>query len=250
MREKISGICRLEYFLVVILALIPRSLWAGVAPTESANGVENLIRVHSSGSGSVVIYDGLKKVLSIEPQVFSADGKFLPFKASGKDSHSQWAAKLPNGGKIFLDTSMQILKSGVHICYTLVPNQLVKDFKIRACAYFHYADWMGDSYQVGSIHGIFPNPAPKLDIAHEDTNFLEMGPTHTHQGLTASFTSEKIPWVLQYSAEKKGSLIVWFMSKGSNYEHSEWEAGGKQVLNFEVSFNRNTISDSSKNQNK
>ncbi len=190
-------------------------------------------------SGSVYLTDNERKVASAWPLIFTEGWKPHPFTLSPGDPAYDGVAVLPEGGRVGLQTSLEVLKSGVHVHAVLTALDPVTVTAARLNLDFPYDDWMGASFQLGGTQGAIPaEKSSNIMIANGDSATLSMGPAANYDGLTANLVAPQLSTILQDSRQWGGSLSA-ILSHGETSEKLwVWKAGEKKDFDFTLTFNR------------
>ncbi len=224
----------------------PSLMWADAADAPTTAG-DKPLQVHVLDNGSVEILEKTKQVLFIKPLVYTSQDWHGPngrswYVVSGQAPNLQVKFSLPNNVSANLKTSIEVLKSGIHVRYSLKPSGLAQVLRVAAQLDFLYDDWAGGPYQMGSTLGTLPGAQPldpELDLAHSDDSF-SLGPSSTFGDLTVNLKTQGLHSTF-YSSKWKQRFYVTLSHNEPTDKAWEWKAGEEKVYDFTVSFNRKLV---------
>ncbi len=218
---------------------------------DSANGpitVEDKpLQVQVLDNGSVNILEDMKQVVFITPLIYMPQNwqgynGHSWIDVSGKAPHLQVKAYLPHQVSANIKTSVEVLKSGIHIRYTFIPTGPVEIQRVAAQLDFLYGDWAGVRYQMGSTPRTLPEIQPldpEMDLARTDGP-LVLGPSATFGNLTLHLKTQGLHSTL-YSSKWRKQCYVTLSHDEPADKPWEWKAGEKKVFDFTVAFNRKLV---------
>ncbi|HTC21303.1 MAG TPA: alpha/beta hydrolase [bacterium] len=235
----------LTLFFGTIL-FFPNLLWA-----DSVNSLipveDKPLHVQVLDNGSINLLENMKQVMYITPLIYCSqdwqgyNGRCW-IDVSGKAPDLQVKASLPNNVSAALKTSIEVLKSGIHIRYTLIPSGPAKVLRVAAQLDFLYDDWAGDPYQLGPTPMTLPGIQPldeEIDLAHSDGP-LSLGPSPTFGNLTVKLNTQGLHATV-YSSKWRKRFYVTLSHDEPPEKTWEWNAGEEKVFDFTVAFNRNLV---------
>ncbi len=240
---------KFTYVLILFFGTIlffPSLMWAD--SVNSAMTVDDKpLHVQILDNGSINILENMKQVMYIKPLIYlSQDWQCFngrqAFDITGKAPDIQVKASLPNNVSANLKTSIKVLKSGIHIRYTLIPTGPVEILRVAAQLDFLYDDWAGSKYQLDSTPGTLPEIQPldeEIDLAHSDGP-LWLGPSRAFGNLTVQLKTQGLHATV-YSSKWKERFYVTLSHKETTDKTWEWKAGEKKVFDFTVEFNRKVV---------
>ncbi len=222
-----------------------------VMQANSANSTPTVegkpLHVQILDNGSINVLENMKQVMFIKPLIYSSqnwqgfNGRSW-YGVSGKSPDTQVKFYLPNHVSANLKTSIKVLKSGIHVRYTLIPTGPITILGVTAQLDFLYDDWAGDPYQMDSIPGTLPETQPpnrEIDLAHTDGPFL-LGPSSTFGKLTVKLKTQGLRATL-YSSKWRERFYVTLSHNEPIDKTWEWKAGKKKVFDFTLAFNRKVV---------
>ncbi len=236
----------LRLFFGAIL-FFPSLMWAD-SVTSPTTVDKKPLQVQVWDNGSINILDNDKQVMYIKPLIYSSEGfddlmnGRHTFDVSGKASNLQVKASLPNNVWANLKTTIEVLKTGIHVRYTFIPSGPVEILRVAAQLDFLYDDWAGNLYQSGSTPGTLPEIQPpdrEMELAHSDGPF-SLGPSRTFGNLTVQLKTQGLHATL-YSSKWRRRFYATLSHNEPTDKTWVWKPGEKKVFDFTVAFNRKVV---------
>ena len=245
-RYKIFGFA-LKLFFGTIL-FFPSLMWAD-SVNSPITGKDKPLHVQILDNGSINLLENTKQVMYIKPLIYTSEGSMEvdiegrhSFEVSGKAPHLQVKAGLPKNVEANLKTSVEVLKSGIHVRYTIIPTGPAEVLRVAAQLNFLYDDWARNKYQLDSTPGTLPEMQPldrEIDLAHFDGPF-SLGPSSAFGNLTVKLKTQGLHATLGSSKWKKQFFVTLSHNEPTD-KTWEWKTGEKKVFDFTLAFNRKVV---------
>jgi pimeloyl-ACP methyl ester carboxylesterase len=208
---------------------------------SAAKAADASIQVIVGQDGSAECWLGKQSLGRITPIVFTKGWNSCQFGLDGPYPATHWAANLPDGAKIALTATVDVLPQGLHFKVRMTPSRDTQALAARMAWDAPYGLWQGQPYQWKGGGGFVPvSKSANVVIAETQAPWVTLGPSGVLDGLTMALSSTALSTQLADSRAWGGNLTV-ILSHGEKDSPWDWSKGETKAFDFTVSFNRPVV---------
>ena len=218
---------------ILILAIC---LWPAMG---FGGGQAPSIRVLTAPDGSAECWLGKQPLGIISPIVFTQGWQACLFGLDGPYPGNQWAATLPDGCKVALSATVEVLPLGLHFRVAMTPSQDTLALAARMAWNTPYGPWQGRPYHWEGGGGMVPvSKVAGVAIAHTPASPVTLGPSQALDGLAAVLSTTGLDTQLADSRAWGGNLSLIFSHAEPDTAPWAWPKGQAKIFDFSIFFNR------------